>query len=209
LAFDGHAEVNLLWAQSGDADPWNLISNLPSSIVVIDPATLRSANDEWFSHWKTAAPKLKVILINDNSQLASQIASRQQDYQGFASLNLQDYASGSLFLEALANRIAAWQLPVTEESQTNSLRLWRTNAAYFPAWTTEHRDAVFLTGQGGMAVLDSAQPSFKWRRSGVRLLGLLLSLFGIAVASRVVYRTSRSDGARDNNEKILTGQNEV
>lgn len=85
LAFDGHPEISLLWAQSRETDPWNLISNLPSLIVVIDPSTLRSANDAWFSHWKTAAPTLKVILINDGSPLASQIVSRQQDYEDFAS----------------------------------------------------------------------------------------------------------------------------
>jgi hypothetical protein len=209
LAFDGQPETSLLWAQSREADPWNLISSLPSSIVVIDPSTLPSTNEEWLSHWKTAAPKLKVILINDSSQLASQIASRQQDYQGFESLKLQDFASGRLFLEALAQRIAAWQQPVSQHYEPASLRLWRTNAAYFPAWETEQGYAVFLTGQGGMAVLDSTQPSFKWRRSRARLMGLLLSLFGIAVASRVVYRTSRSGGARDNNERVLTGQNEV
>jgi len=40
-------------------------------------------------------------------------------------------------------------------------------------------------------MLDSAQPSLKWRSSNVRLLALLISLLSVAVAGWVVYITGR------------------
>lgn len=201
LAFDGHPEISLWWAQSPDVDPWNLISILPSTTVVIDPAALRSPNDDWLSHWKAVAPKLKVILINDGSPLAGQIMERQQEYEDFESLNPHDYSAETL-LAALAQRVAASQGTIPQQAEPASLRFWRTNAAYFPAWKTEHGNAVFLTGQGGMGMLDSAKPSLKWQGSKVRLVGLLIGLLGIAVAGWIVYLIGSTRELPDKNEVV-------
>jgi len=182
LAFNGHPEVSLLWAQSPGTDSWDLIARLPSTIIVIDPSSLSSANDQWFSHLNAAAPKLKVLLLDDGSALAHQIASGKPDYAGYQSLDVHDYASDKLLLEALAVRIVAWQKPSAQEGPPQSLRLWRTNAAYFPAWTTGRGNAVFLTGQGAMAMLDGEQPSLSWHSSGLRLAAVLVCLLGIVAA---------------------------
>lgn len=192
LAFDGHPEVSLLWAESPGADPWNLIPRLPSTTIVIDPSALRSANDQWLSSLNAAASKLNVLLIGDGSPLAGQIEERKQNYAAYQRLNPQDYASRKLLLDALSQQIAAWQKPAAQQSTPHSLRLWRTNAAFFPAWTTGQGSAVFLTGQGGMAMLDSAEPSLRWHSSGLRLAAMLICLLGIAAACWNVYFTQSS-----------------
>jgi hypothetical protein len=191
LAFDGHPEIGILWARSPGVEPWNLIERLPSSSIVVDPSSLGTANDEWLSHLNAAATKLNVLLIDDGSGLVRQIEAGKQQYAAYKLLNPHDYASGKLFLEALAQQIAYWQQPLAQQPMSQSLRLWRTNAAYFPAWTTSQRTAVFLTGQGGMAMLDSEEPSLRWYSSGLRGAAILICLLGIAAACWSIYSPNR------------------
>jgi hypothetical protein len=191
LAFEGHPEVNLVWAQSPGTDPWNLIAPLPSTTIVVDPSSLDTASDEWLSHLNAKAPKLNILLIDDGSALALRIDAGKQGYAGYQVFHRQDYASGQLLLTALAQQIAAWQQPPALESRPQSLRLWRTSAAYFPAWTTGQGSAVFLTGQGGMAMLDSDEPSLRWHSSGLRFAAMLICLLGIAAACWTIYSPNR------------------
>lgn len=187
LACDGRPEISLLWAQSPGTDPWNLTASLPSTIAVFDAATIRSANDRWLASLNAASPKLKVLLIDDGSPLAGQIKARAQNYAAYQRLNPQDYPSRKDLLQALAEWIAAWQPASVQQPARDSLRLWRTNAAYFPAWTTTEGKGVFLTGQGGMAVISSAEPFLKWHSLGVRVAALFLCLLGIAAAVWNIY----------------------
>ncbi|MDQ1639198.1 MAG: hypothetical protein QOF62_2537 [Pyrinomonadaceae bacterium] len=190
LAFDGHPEVSVLWAQSPTTDPWSVIARLPAATIVIYPSSLRSANDEWLFRLNVAAPKLNVLLIDDGSELARQVEARKQSFAAYQIFNPQHYASGKLFLVALSQRIAAWEQPSAQQ-WPHSLRLWRTNVAYFPAWTTGKGSAVFLTGQGGMAMLDSDEPSLRWHSSGLRLASMLICLLGIAAVCWTIYSPNR------------------
>jgi hypothetical protein len=201
LAFDGHPEVSVLWAQSPTVDPWNVVARLLSTTVVVDPSSLRSANDEWLSHLNATAPQLNVLLIDDGSELARQVDARKQSFAAYQILNPHNYASGRLFLAALSQKIAAWDQPLLQQSTPHSLRLWRTNAAYFPAWTTGKGKAVFLTGQGGLAILDSDEPSLRWRSAGLRFASILICLLGIAAAGWSIFLRNRSGELPTNSPK--------
>ncbi len=189
LAFDGHPDVSLLWAQSPGTDPWTLIAALPATIVVIDPSSVSSPNEGWLSQLDKAAAKLKVLLINDGSPLARQIELRK-NYAAYRSVNAKDYASPKLLLKELSSGITDWQQATVQQPDV-ALRLWRTNAAYFPAWTSGDGSRVFLTGQGGMAMLETKEPFLKWKSSGLRFAAVMFCLLGILASGWIIHSIKR------------------
>jgi hypothetical protein len=185
LSFNGHSDISVLWAQSPGADPWNLIARQSITTIVVDPSVVSNADDIWLwlSKLKEAAPRLNVILIDDGSPLAGQIESLKQTYAAYKNLRVQDPDAGEVLLHSLAEEIVTRNQSQNDATLTeHSLDLYRTNAAYFPAWKTRTGSSLFLTGQGGMAVLDTEKPSLHWQSITVRITSVLICLVGLAVA---------------------------
>lgn len=183
LSFDGHPDISVLWAQSPGADPWTFIAKQSITTIVVDPSLLSSVSDDWLSKLRAAAPRLNVLLINDGSPLAGQIESLKGTYRTYESFRVHDQESGQFLLHALAETIARWnQTRKDISSAEDPFSVYRTNVSYFPAWRTKTRSPIFLTGQGGMAVLDTDKPSLEWHSVVMRIISLLICLAGVAVA---------------------------
>jgi hypothetical protein len=178
LSFDGHSDISVLSAQSPGADPWSLIAKQSITKIVVEPSLLKSASDDWLAKLKAAAPRLNVLLIDDGSPLAGQKESLKQTFAAYKSVRVQDHESGEDLLHLLAEAIATWNQPQNDPTLAEPSGLYRTTVAYFPAWKTKTGSPIFLTGQGGMAVFDSEEPSLEWRSVDVRIVSVLICLLG-------------------------------
>jgi len=172
LAFDGHPELLPLWANSEGIDAWQYISNFQSAIVIIDPAAVSSNQQSLLDRLLNDPGKLRVILLDDGSQLASQINEKSRGFASYTRITTPQ-------LSAVVTAISEQATTLT--SATEKLRLWRTSSGYFPSWRTSDGQATFLTGQGTTAVFSVDQPSLSWHSHGVRVLSLAICVLGLIV----------------------------
>jgi hypothetical protein len=159
-----------------------LIAKQSITTIVVEPSLLKSASDDWLAKLKAAAPRLNVLLIDDGSPLAGQKESLKQTFAAYKSVRVQDHEFGEDLLHLLAEAIATWNQPQNDPTLAEPSGLYRTTVAYFPAWKTKTGSPIFLTGQGGMAVFDSEEPSLEWRSVDVRIVSVLICLLGFPVA---------------------------
>ena len=170
LAFEGHPELLPLWANSEGIDAWQYIANLQSAIVIIDPAAVSSNQKSWLDRLVTDPGKLRVILLDNGSQLATQLNEKSRSFASYTDIT-------SPQLPSITNAIIAQAATLT--SANEKLRLWRTSSGYFPSWRTSDGQATFLTGQGTTVVFSADQPSLSWHSRGVRLLSLATCGLGL------------------------------
>jgi hypothetical protein len=181
LALEGHPELLPLWATCEGIDAWEYISNLQSAIVVIDPAAVSSNQQSWLAQLLKHPGKLRVILLDDGSQLAAQLNEKSRGFASYTHVTTPQ-------LSSVVTAISAQATTLTSASE--KLRLWHSSSAYFPSWRTSDGQATFLTGQGTTAVFSAAQPSLSWHSRGVRLLSLVICGLGLILCS--VYLRSYS-----------------
>lgn len=184
LAFQGHPEVLPLWAHSEGVDTWDRIQRLQSAMVVVDPASVPSDQQEWIGALVREARKLRMILLDDGSRLAAQIHERQHDFATFTSISVNQLSSR----EVLATLVRE----VTKQAETanpdnGSVMIWRTSYGYFPAWQTSNGQSTFLTGQGGAAVLSVEAPYLTWHSRRVRLFALSICFVGLVISAGCLY----------------------
>jgi hypothetical protein len=191
LAFDGHEDLTVVWSQSPGHDAPGLMSQLPSLVVVIDPASVPARErGELDDALRAYGKKLSVVLLDDGSQLAAQIHARRESFFAYSRLPAGEQASEASLMDAIEDRIVTFQTPAAtaHEGGGGEYRLWRTSMAYFPAWRTASGRAVWLTGQGGMAMLDKDLPSLQWRSPAFRPVAWALSLLGLSFAFWLIRR---------------------
>jgi hypothetical protein len=183
LAFEGRPDICALWALSDGADAWGAMSQLPKVITVIDPAAVPDSGlDAWLDNLALRGGRLNVLLLDDNSKLAGRIDELRHNFGAYERLMVSDFVNPADLTERVAERIIRWQdqphLPMTAEGG----KLWRTSVTYFPAWKTSSGDAVWLTGQGGMAMFATDRPSLRWTKSPWQFAGALMSVLGLICA---------------------------
>ncbi len=179
LAFEGHPDICVLWAFSPGAKARALTSRLSRVIVLIDPSSATSADGvTLLSALAEDGPSLDVLLLDDGSPLANQINERRQEFAGYERL---PKTLEPVRVEEVARRIIRWQDSSASSQAASASRLWRASTTYFPAWKTTKGSAVWLTGQGGMAVVDSFEPSLQWDSAQWSVLSIITCLGGIAL----------------------------
>jgi hypothetical protein len=184
LAFNGRPDVCVLWASSADTNPWQLISRLPSTIILISPQSLPS-RDEWRPMLAAHGPKLKVLLLDDGSPLATEVDGLREGFADYRRLQVKEHQPSGTLLAEVARQIIHFQ---TQPRTTTPSALWRTSQTYFPTWRTTQEEALWLTGQGGMAALAAHQPSLTLHDSKWWPASLTLSLIGILFAVLILVR---------------------
>ena len=183
LAFTGHPDVCVLWAQSEGTNPLEITSQLSRTIVLIDPESVStSKSSDWLASLTAQGSKLSVLLLDDRSPLAIQVHEQRQRFDSYERIMAKDYAMnrGELIAE-VARRLVQYQSNSPASYQPSSANLWRTSTAYFPTWLTASGHQPWLTGQGGMASLDTAPPSLNWHPAALQPLGIIVSFIGIVL----------------------------
>lgn len=179
LAFEGHPDICVLWAFSPGAKARALTSRLSRVIVLIDPSSATSADSvTLLSALAEDGPSLDVLLLDDGSPLANQINERRQEFAGYERL---PNTLEPVRVEEVARRVIRWQDSSASSQAASASRLWRASTTYFPAWKTTKGTAVWLTGQGGMAVVDSIEPSLRWDSAQWSVLSIITCLGGLAL----------------------------
>ena len=183
LTFDGHPDVCVLWAQSEGINPLEIASQLSRTIVLIDPKSVSSMKTgDWLATLTANGSRLSVLLLDDRSPLAIQVHEQRQRFGSYERIMAIDYATNSSELIAeVARRLVHLQSNSSAASQPSSTNLWRTSTAYFPTWLTASGRQTLLTGQGGMASLDTAPPSLRWHRAPLQPLAIAVSLIGVVL----------------------------
>ena len=181
LAFEGHPELLPLWANSEGMDAWQYISNLQSVIVIIDPAAVSSDQQSWVDRLLKDPANLRVILLDDGSQLATQVNEKSRGFANYTHIITPQ-------LSSVANATIAQATTWTFANE--KLRLWHTSSGYFPSWRTSDGQATFLTGQGTTAFFSADQPSLSWHSRGVHALSFAICGLGLIVC--LIYLKSYS-----------------
>jgi hypothetical protein len=193
LAFEGSSDVLPLWAQSEGVDVWDAISKVPSATVIIDPASLPSDIDGWLGSLNREKSKLKLILLDDGSQLSARIDEECHSFLRCERIEVS-HLSGSLVISELSREVIQTQSEISVPNDS-PWRLWRTTYGYFPARRTVNDQFTFLTGQGSAAVLSPTKPILRWYgfqpwwlSLTVSSLGLILSLVYVnSICGRPVF----------------------
>lgn len=179
LAVEGRPDICILWALSSDTETWTVLSNLPRTIVILDPAVIGSNGSEWLTNLTKMGMKLNVLLLDDGSKFAQLIHRQENAFAVYERIETSSYLSSSELMKDVAEHILSWQSQPTSSLENEQLRLWRTNITYFPTWKTTDGKALWLTGQGGMAIFSSKPPLIRWSYSGWSLVGRVTSLLGL------------------------------
>lgn len=181
LTFDGRPDICVLWASSPGAESWQLLSDLTAATIIINPESFASSND-WRRRLTENASKLNVILLDDGSGSADEIDWMKESFKGYRRIRVEDIRPPATLPAEVARQVINFEKPTTPTQK----RLWRTSHTYFPTWQTPQGKALWLTGQGGMAVFTDTPPSLEWRSPRWRPASTILSILGLLLTALLV-----------------------
>lgn len=190
LTFGGRPDICVLWASCPRAESWQLLSDLTAATVIINPESFASS-DDWRRKLTDNASKLNVILLDDGSGNANEIDHMKESFAGYRRIRVKEIHHPATLPAEVARQVINFDQPTT----TTPKRLWRTSHTYFPTWQTPQGKALWLTGQGGMAVFTDTPPSLEWRSPWWRPASIILSIMGLLLTVLLVGRQSEIKSA--------------
>lgn len=169
LAFNGNPETVVLFANSQNANVFEVIEKLHQAILILDGKVVSFDDLEKIKLLAGKNPSLKILFISNKENPISEIIKPDQ---------IKILTENPELLSQIASQIVEWQASAKlNKFEIDSSQTFTVKSNYFPAWQAENQN-IFLDGYG-RSVVYNFNENLVWKSDLVNFVSIIFFIFGI------------------------------